>query len=96
MQSRMRPLEFASSTANSFSSSFEEDHRSEYSDSTEQSSITLVPVQSQTGSPSESVPSLSSSSYVTPIPSPFLSPQSSFYSCRSSICYSSQNELGRL
>ena len=100
MQSRMRPLEISTSFSSSLSSTTEEDDRSETSgDSTNEiQSVTLVPESSPSASPSESVPSLtlslSSSTYATPTPSPYFSPQSSFYSCRSSICCSSTNDLG--
>ena len=59
-------------------------------------SETLVPQSSvspsSVSSPSESLPSFaisSSSTYGTPDPSPLLSPQVSFYSCRSSLTLAS-------
>ena len=77
------------SFSRSSSSSIEEDDKSEYS---LDQSHTLVPQSSVSpnslSSPSESLPSFavsSSSTYCTPDPSPLLSPQVSFYSCRSSL-----------
>lgn len=71
----------------------DEDDKSEYS---LDQSHTLVPQSSispnSLSSPSESLPSFavsSSSTYGTPDPSPLLSPQVSFYSCRSSLALTS-------
>ena len=86
--SRSRPLQLCQKTvfSCSSSSSMEEDDKSE----------TLVPQSSvspsSVSSPSESLPSFaisSSSTYGTPDPSPLLSPQVSFYSCRSSLTLAS-------
>ena len=86
--SRSRPLQLCQNTvfSCSSSSSMDEDDKSE----------TLVPQSSvspsSVSSPSESLPSFaisSSSTYGTPDPSPLLSPQVSFYSCRSSLTLAS-------
>ena len=87
--SKTRPLELTSF------SSMDEDDRSE--DSTDQT-VTLK-VSASSGSPTPSLPSMSlsvaaSSSYATPMPSPLLSPQSSFHSCRSSAYLSSPSDSG--
>ena len=93
--SRRRPLQFCKSTTFycSSTSSMDEDDKSEYS---LDQSHTLVPQSSispnSLSSPSESLPSFavsSSSTYGTPDPSPLLSPQVSFYSCRSSLALTS-------
>ena len=65
--------------------------------SEEDSTVTL---KVSSSSPTPSLPSMSlsvaasSSSYTTPIPSPLVSPQSSFHSCRSSAYLSSPSDSG--
>ena len=91
--SKTRPLEMASMTF----SSLEEDDKSE--DSGTDQTVTLKVSCASSGSPTPSLPSMTlsvaaSSSYGTPHPSPLMSPQSSFHSCRSSAYLSSPSESG--
>lgn len=91
--SKTRPLELASMTF----SSLEEDDKSE--DSGTDQTVTLKVSCASSGSPTPSLPSMTlsvaaSSSYGTPHPSPLMSPQSSFHSCRSSAYLSSPSDSG--
>ena len=81
--SRPRPLELSSDTS-SVSLDTEDDRSGDSTDQT----VTLK-VSACSASPSSA-----SSSYVTPIPSPLISPQSSFHSCRSIACLSSPSDSG--
>ena len=78
-------------------SSLEEDDKSE--DSGTDQTVTLKVSCASSGSPTPSLPSMTlsvaaSSSYGTPQPSPLMSPQSSFHSCRSSAYLSSPTDSG--